>query len=114
LGGPARIESLDEEIGAALVEEDGSDRGFILGADVFDSDWLGTTRALYYVSPAVGSIRGWPWRDIGAVRVVRRRLKFATYVLDFRSSQPSLEMVTGRRSALRLITFHAACQRYRP
>lgn len=112
LGGPARVEVLDDEIVSDLVDRVGTDQAVALGIDAFDSDWLGTTKALYYVSPSVGSIRRWPWRDVRAVRVMRRRLNLATYVLEFESPQAPLEMITSRKSARRLITLHATCERY--
>lgn len=113
LGGPARIDSLDREVAAVTIARVGRDAAIASGIDVFDSDWLGTTEALYYVSPAIGSIRRWPWHNIDTVRVVSRKFGLANYVLEFRSPQTPLTLVTGRRSARRLITLHAACKRYR-
>jgi hypothetical protein len=113
LGGPARIDSLDREIAAATITQVGRDAAVASGIDVFDSDWLGTAEALYYVSPTIGSIRRWPWRDIDAVKIVKRKFGLTRYVLVFRSLQTPLTLTTGRRSARRLITFHAACERYR-
>jgi hypothetical protein len=113
LGGPARIDSLDKKIAAATIARVGRDAAVASGIDVFDSDWLGTTEALYYVSPTIGSIWRWPWRDIDTVKVVKRKLGLARYVLVFRPPRTPLTLITGRRSARRLITFHAACKRYR-
>jgi len=113
LGGPARIDSLDREIAAATIARVGRDAAVASGIDIFDSDWLGTAEALYYVSPTIGSIRRWPWRDIDTVKAVRRKFGLARYVLEFRSRQTPLTLITGRRSARRLITFHAAYERYR-
>lgn len=113
LGGPARIESLDREIAAATIAQVGRDTAVASGIDVFDSDWLGTAKALYYVSPTIGSIRRWPWRDVDTVKVVKRKLRLARYILEFRSSPTPLTLITGRRSARRLIALHEACKRYR-
>lgn len=112
LGGPARIETLDKEIVNAFVDRVGSEQALDMGVDALDSDWLGTSKALYYVSPTVGSIHRWPWCEIEDIRVVKKRLKLATYLLEFGSFQPSLELITGRNSARRLVVLHAICQRH--
>jgi hypothetical protein len=113
LGGPARIDSLDREIVAATIAQIGPEVAADWGIDVFDSDWLGTAEALYYVSPTIGWVQRWAWRDVATVRIVTSKFGLARYDLEFRSSQAPLTLITGRRSARRLITFHTAYQRYR-
>ena len=94
-GGPAQEKSLEEHLATHASSQQ--------QLRAFESDWLATPEAFYYVTPIVGSVYRWDWGLTGEITRVRRGPAFATLELGLCGAAASLRLKVSRASAENLI-----------
>ena len=89
-GGPAHEKSLAEHLASHASQA---------GLRAFESDWLATAEAFYYVTPIVGSVYRWDWDLTGTITRVRRGPAFTTLELGLCGGAAPLRLKMSRAAA---------------
>ena len=95
---PSRCRAIDSQFYDEYADTHGSRPK---GATVMEASWLATDHALYYVAPALGCLRRWPWSGtrIEPGRSGRNKAKFKIV-----TEQGSWKLSTAARAFPNLLT----------
>ena len=95
-GGPGRIKEMDKLALDAYIEKVGNRTAMMSGPRLLEADWIGTSNAIYYVIPRIGSFGWLLWSELSEISVLEEGMTKTTLRLIGREDDgtPSTEALT--------------------